>query len=259
MSGTKGPAKSDTDELLAAFDGLNIGPAGPRPRLPPPSHPAPRTPPKRKPAYANEEDRLYHVSSPTHDGYTTSWDVAAQLTQGVSGAVPRRLSPKKKTRSRKGGYVVFFGRVPGPYRTWAEVEPLVTRVSGNLHQAYPTFEEGQAAYEYAVKRGWTRVCPHSGPTPSPPIGSLPTPTSLDHTNPLHVPGDPTASHQGLWYIVFSGVTPGVYQSSLECALNTVGMKGAVFHHCDNRDVAEQLFNEARDGDRINVVTPLYYN
>ncbi|KAJ7622771.1 hypothetical protein DFH06DRAFT_1340642 [Mycena polygramma] len=250
----------DTDALLAAFDDLTL--ATPNKAEPRPLRSLSPIVPKAatvKAAPDPDEDQLYFVSSPAVSGYTDSWDEAAALTQGIPGASPRKLSPKKKSRARPQGYAVFFGRLPGAYRTWAEAEPHVKRVSGNIYQSYPLYEQAVAAVEYARERGWTRVCPAPS-TSSSAIGSLPTPIpagSHHHPNPLHVAGDPAASHQGVWYVVYSGVTPGVYQSSLEFSLNTVGIKAAVFDSCGSRAIAERRFDNARAEGRTEVLTPMY--
>ncbi|KAJ6475024.1 hypothetical protein C8R47DRAFT_1220849 [Mycena vitilis] len=256
--------ESDPNTLLAAFDNLSLTSDLAHKAVSRPSTSTavpPRAPPKPAPA-SDDDDRLYYVSSPTHSGYTDSWDEAAALTQGIPGASPRKLSPKKKKRTRKGGYVVFFGKKPGVYRDWSEVAPLVLGVSGSIYQGYPTIEQADAAYEYACARSWTRVCPTSMALALSPIGTLPTPAgSDDELNPLHVQGDSVASHQGMWYVVYVGITPGVYQSSLEFSLNTVGIKGATFDACGSKALAEQRFERARRASpsRVKVVTPGVYH
>jgi len=43
-------------------------------------------------------------------------------------------------------YVVFSGRAPGVYDTWAKVEPLVKAFSGARHKKYSSSTEAFAAY-----------------------------------------------------------------------------------------------------------------
>jgi ATP-dependent DNA helicase PIF1 len=55
-----------------------------------------------------------------------------------------RSSPKK---NKKNFYVVAAGHVPGIYRTWAEVEPLIKGYSGTKHKSFATEAEARAWLE----------------------------------------------------------------------------------------------------------------
>ncbi|KAJ7893920.1 hypothetical protein B0H14DRAFT_2559544 [Mycena olivaceomarginata] len=80
--------------------------------------------------------------------------------------------------------------------------------------------------------------------------------SLDTPNPLH--GPENAGQKRSYHIVYCGITPGVYQSyssSLECALNTLSIRGAVFDSCGSKQLAVQQFEDAVSGGRIK---PLMY-
>ncbi|KAJ7895678.1 hypothetical protein B0H13DRAFT_1624304, partial [Mycena leptocephala] len=156
------------------------------------------------------------------------------------------------------GIAVFYGRVPGVYEDWEVAQPLVSGVSSAIYQGYPTLALAQAAYDYARERGWTRVCP------APPSAQrrshvvrameLPTPTGLlDGPNPLHV----SSRGRKKWYIVYVGITPGVYQSFLECNLNTSGLRGATHESCTSKVVAVARYQEALAGGRVRVVYPAY--
>ncbi|KAJ7027626.1 hypothetical protein C8F04DRAFT_1266869 [Mycena alexandri] len=153
---------------------------------------------------------------------------AAARTQGVSGGSPRRLEPKKKSSKKRGGYAVFFGRQIGAFPLWDDVQPLVIGVRCSLFQGYPTLAQAQAAFDYAAHRAW---CHSKSPHPS-----------LDSPSPLHP--DNTNS-DGRWYVVYSGVTPGVYSSYLECALNTLGLSGAVHDSFGEKSLAVAAFEDAR--------------
>jgi hypothetical protein len=135
-----------------------------------------------------------------------------------------------------------------------------------------------AAFEYATRRSWTRVCTSRSSSrirpaiEQDPIPLLPTPlVSLDSSNPLH--GDPGDIGQ-LWYVVYTGITPGVYQSlyvppllsvshslngphSLECKLNTVGIRNATHQSFTDRGEAIARFQAALDGGRVKVLTHSY--
>ncbi|KAJ7618255.1 hypothetical protein DFH06DRAFT_1342525 [Mycena polygramma] len=209
----------------------------------------PTTPPRRTPAY--------RVQTPTTTGTAASWSEAAAATQGVPGASPRRLQPKSRKHKKNGAYVVFFGLVPGVYRLWyEEAYPLVNGVSGSVYCGYPNVPLATAAYEYARVRGWTRILPSFHldvrvvPTAIP---RLPTPSSSsDLTNPLHTELD------GRWYVVYCGISPGVYQSSLECTLNTLGLSCATHDSFPTKELAFSHFREAAADGRVKVVSPKYF-
>lgn len=51
-------------------------------------------------------------------------------------------------------YVVFEGRVPGLYAEWKDCSAQVDGWSCNVHKAYDSFEEAEAAYvEYCKNNG----------------------------------------------------------------------------------------------------------
>ncbi|KAJ7024557.1 hypothetical protein C8F04DRAFT_1192235 [Mycena alexandri] len=192
-------------------------------------------------------------------------DEAAEATQGVAqGHATRVATPATPTRARnhgkRKGYAVFYGTVPGAYETWAEVVPLVIGVSNSLYQGYPSLAAARAAFEYAAQRSWTRVCgasasPSTGTTVS--IPALPQPVGmLEDPNPLHG-ADGAAVRGRRWYVVYSGITPGVYQSSLECSLNTVGLSCPVFDSWDNKALAIAKFQQAVGQRRVHVRRPPY--
>ncbi|KAJ6454922.1 hypothetical protein C8R47DRAFT_1228444 [Mycena vitilis] len=241
-------ASHDEDEshmrqLLGALDELNLG-----------NHsdaqlhtclPTPTTPSLSPVRPREEEERVYHFQTPIESGFTDRWDLAAAKTQGVPGSSPQRLTPKRNPRRKKGGYAVFVGKVPGPYRDWDDVVSLVTGVPCNIHRSYGTYEKATAAYEYAKARSWTRSSYSTFTAPSSSIPRLPTPNVLDPLNPLHDNED-----DSLWYVVYSGIAPGVYQSSLEYSLNVVGVRGAVHDSAPSRELAEQRFQDALADDRL---------
>ena len=43
-------------------------------------------------------------------------------------------------------YVVYRGKVPGVYQTWAQCNAQVCGFSGNSHQSFATREEAEASY-----------------------------------------------------------------------------------------------------------------
>ncbi|KAJ7761556.1 hypothetical protein DFH07DRAFT_957151 [Mycena maculata] len=261
------PDPTELDEILRLIGELNVGngnDSAPRtaPRLPPPPLPAQRSAASAPPLPAlgtpERAPRLYHVTTPTQGSlYTENWEHAAHQIR--EGGTARRLTPNTKKRRHKGGYAVFIGRDVGPFRTWPEVEAMVRGVSCSIQQGYSTFEGATAAFEYAWLRGWTRRVPDdSFIVPSavlpPAIPWLPQPPAFsDAPNPLH------GEHNSLWYIVYCGITPGVYPSSVECHLNTVGITNSVFDSCDTKEVAILRYQTALADGRIKVLTPIYHS
>ncbi|KAJ7142163.1 hypothetical protein C8R46DRAFT_1233198 [Mycena filopes] len=222
MTSPPPPSYTDDDEQLARLlAGLDL------------TSSAPATPPRPSPA-------LYAYRTPVSAGTTSSWAEAAAETQGVSGASPRRLSPKKaKRRKPSGGYAVFCGRRVGSFKDWIhDVVELVIRVPNSLFQGYPTLAQAELAFLYAQDRGWTRVIDVNGSFAPTTIARPPLPVASNHSpNPLHA----GSSTEGAWYVVYAGITPGVYASSLECSLNTLGMSGAAFESCSTHDETLSLF------------------
>ncbi|KAJ7143247.1 hypothetical protein C8R46DRAFT_1233023 [Mycena filopes] len=241
------PDAADLQRLLAdlnlrAASPEHSPPRPPRVRLPPPS-----------PA------RLYAYETPTSSGVTSAWSDAAARTQGIPGASPRRLTPQRRSTKKKGGYAVFFGLEIGSYKAWEEVKPLVIGVPSSLFKGYSTLAQAEAAFAYAASLGWTRLIPPSGTL----VGQTQTQTAIprlphpnafsSRRNPLHDSTDPAAR----WYVVYSGVTPGVYQSYLECAINTLGLSSAVHDSFDTQVAAEAAFQRAWDDGAVAFLTPAY--
>ncbi|KAJ7169144.1 hypothetical protein C8R43DRAFT_945103 [Mycena crocata] len=266
---------ANVEALLATIDRLSIAdvpaqPSTPRRRSHRP-HPTSTSsnqstppPPTPLPPTLRSPSRLYGYNSPTTSGYTHAWDVAANATQGVSGASAQLIMPHNNspsTWSKKKVFAVFCGFDPGVYLTWAEAEAQVKGASGCLFKGYKSEVAAVAAFEYAQERSWTRKCqPRGAPVRESvepvAIPTLPTPIGmLESTNPLH--GDPS-DVGSRWYIVYSGITPGVYQSQLECGLNTVGLSCATHDSCGSKEVAIARYQAALLAGTVNVVYPLYY-
>ncbi|KAJ7740826.1 hypothetical protein B0H16DRAFT_1728840 [Mycena metata] len=235
-------------EILAVLTDLNdfhLTPVDP-PQLP-------RTPNRPLPSSVTPSPRArYSYHTPTTSALTSSWAEAATATQGVSGASPLRLEPKRKSRKKKRGYAVFSGWRIGAFPEWnAEVIGLVSGVPNSLYQGYETLLQAQAAFEYAQVRGWTRVISPDG-SPSASIARPPSPVGFsDPVNALH------ATRSSLWYVVYAGITPGVYASSLECSLNTLGLRSPAFESCESKEVVIRLFQEALAAGNIRKIYPSY--
>ncbi|KAJ6462541.1 hypothetical protein C8R45DRAFT_1220536 [Mycena sanguinolenta] len=200
-------------------------------------------------------ERLYAYESPTRRGQTPHWSEAGAATQGIPHASVRAVSgPKKRKKGGKShAYVVFVGIQCGVFLFWAEVEPLVSRVPNSIFRGYRTLREASAAYAYAQERGWTRL----SQTSAAPIPALPQPLDSGSTdtsiNPLH--GNETLDDR--WFIVYRGITPGVYRSHLECQLNTLGLPNALHESIVGKPQALAKYADAVTRHEVSVILPSY--
>ncbi|KAJ6452137.1 hypothetical protein C8R47DRAFT_1169392 [Mycena vitilis] len=193
-----------------------------------------------RPSSPSRRTTRYYFESPTKRGYTDEWSVAGAATQGVENAHVHRVQKAQKKRKNIKAYVVFVGRVPGVHPSWRETANATNGVSGAIHRGYRSDQEAEDAFAYAEARGWTRVSP--GPVAA--IHTLPTPlqaTDSDAPNPLNG----CEELDNTWFVVFRGITPGVYRSLLEALLNTVGIPNATYQTVEGRDNAFRTFAKAR--------------
>ncbi|KAJ7163041.1 hypothetical protein C8R46DRAFT_1221835 [Mycena filopes] len=249
----------DNDELQLLLDQLHLGPDTDTPLLSPNHrrHPSPRSLDSLSPLLRRPGSLLPMLFTLPHNPRRLLTGKAAH-TQNVAGAFTCRLTSKSTAKRKSNGYTVFFGMGTGAFRSWyGEVEPLVKGVKNSLFQGYDTFAHAEEAYNYAAVRGWARILPYhpSHSVIQEPIHHLPTPIGLlDLPNPLHAH---IAGVTGRWYIVYVGITPVVYQSSLECSLNTFGLCGSVFESCESKAEAIALFQQAVVNERVRSVAPVY--
>ncbi|KAJ7266202.1 hypothetical protein C8J57DRAFT_1511138 [Mycena rebaudengoi] len=160
--------------------------------------------------------------------------IAGNTSQGVAHGSVQNLVKTKKPRRKKAAYVVFHGLRPAVCSTWAETR------------------QAQAAFEYAQDRGWTRVC--NGRAAEAAICILPTPMlSSELPNPLH--GNEALGNE--WYIVYHGITPGVYQSLLEALLNTGGVRASLYEGIPNKEDAIDSYQRAVQRGEVSAVLPVY--
>ncbi|KAJ7216764.1 hypothetical protein C8J57DRAFT_1255243 [Mycena rebaudengoi] len=224
----------DDSELAELISSLQIGGTRPSP-----------------PATPTRSRRIYEYSSPVGTGVTTEWSVAGTASQGIAhGSVHTLERKSKRSHGKKGGYVVFHGRCPAVCSTWAEARKLVDGVLNSIHRGYRTLAEAHAAFKYAEERGWTRACDSQDPATA--IHVLPTPIlPSDIPNPLH--GSETTDSQ--WFVVYRGITPGVYQSILEALLNTVGVRASVYEGVEGRGEAIEKYHAAISRGDVAAVLP----
>ncbi|KAJ7722083.1 hypothetical protein B0H16DRAFT_1737894 [Mycena metata] len=245
---------------VAGFEASTPATPPPHTPSPPPYTPAPHTASARRMFPAahtrtfslspTDRPALYRFATPTRQGYTEDWSVAGAATQGVPNARVVAVQKSKKSRTKKAAYVVFCGLQYGVFLTWDEVHPLVSGVKNCIFRGYGTVAEANAAYQYAAQHQWLRLA-HSRVVA--PLGPLPDPTDPSLPNPLHI----AESLDNKWYIVYRGITPGVYGSHLECQLNTVGVKGNVYESVIGRSAAVSKYQQARIGGDVAAIAPVY--
>ncbi|KAJ7106116.1 hypothetical protein C8R43DRAFT_963445 [Mycena crocata] len=165
----------------------------------------------------------YMASTPGKTIVTFSWFEAGALTQGVPGAGVQGSSPQKPRKAHAKAHVVFFGGEIDVFENWVDAQHSITGNGLAIHCC-------------------SRLCTRTGldwrlriiDTISP----LPLPSSYED-NPLN-----SDSSSPLWYGVCRGVVPGVYRSYLECALNTLGVKGNLCNSFTTREEAERAYSQA---------------
>ncbi|KAJ7115517.1 hypothetical protein C8R43DRAFT_1138142 [Mycena crocata] len=230
----------------------------PAPVTPRARAPAPVTPPRarapapvtsrsraRPPASPSTPSAVYYYQSGTQEGYTTSWATAGLATQGVPNSSVECVqnSPRKK-HYKKAAYVVFLGYLAAVYLRWADAQRAVSGVKGAIFRGYRTVAEAEAAFAYAQARGWVRNCNSRGVFPArmsdPPANPTPSLDITDEVNPLHGSEDLDDN----WYVVYRGITPGVYHSVLEALLNTVGVSNSLQQMVVGRAAAYAAFRQA---------------
>ncbi|KAJ7887143.1 hypothetical protein B0H13DRAFT_2342507 [Mycena leptocephala] len=179
------------------------------------------------------------------------------LSGGVSPAAGLPLAPKRK--ASEGG---TFGRgfialgqsfLVHPLSLTvigrSEARGLVDGVRNAIYKGYPSVAHAEAAYEYASACSWTCVLTSRPPSPSQaPLAALPSPSEeSDRPNPLHG-GD---SLDNMWYVVYSGITPGVYHSHLEALLNAVEIPNQSYESVQGREEAFRRFRRAQTQQETN--------
>ncbi|KAJ7704632.1 hypothetical protein B0H14DRAFT_3526678 [Mycena olivaceomarginata] len=272
------PAGLTFEELLANLSLEEHAPSparAHRPRAPPPYRPAspsapptstapPSTPPSTRNAAQplsspppqtppHSRGTVYYFESPTERGYTTNWATAGAATQGIDNAHVRRVQKAAKKKRKAQAYVVFFGLTPGVYRIWEDAKAMVSRVRGAIYRGYPTLEEAEAAFAYAQACGWTRASgrPYARLSMNA-IGTLPSPSQEeDAPNPLSGSED----LDNIWYVVYRGITPGVYRSMLEAQLNTVAVANSLYEGIEGKDNAYGKFAAAASRGETSVAPP----
>ncbi|KAJ7673626.1 hypothetical protein B0H17DRAFT_1208317 [Mycena rosella] len=218
-----GPSTQDDDaQLLSLLANLQLDHQHLRRALPPSTRPhLPPIPATLSPNFGHEalHQSLQFLQAPlsiniilrlvVESHRTVARSLAGNATQGVPGGHVQALhnSRKKKPRSKKAAYVVFCGRRCGVFYTWAETQALASGVCNCIFRGYASTVEAHNAFAFAQVRGWTHVTDNTFASP---ISVLPQPLDSpdDGANSLN-------AHEPLddrWYIVYRGITPGLYRS-----------------------------------------------
>ncbi|KAF9012288.1 hypothetical protein BDZ89DRAFT_1142890 [Hymenopellis radicata] len=134
------------------------------------------------------------------------------------------LSPRKKRRHKAHAYVVFMGPSPGVYTDWLLCAGQISR-GGCLYLAYLSERAATAAFQFASNQGWVQA--------SPPPPAIYTTSTLAKDTPFtsvfeHVDDNPvnTAVCRPTFYVVTSGIHPGIFRSYPEAGLAWVGVPKA---------------------------------
>ncbi|KAJ7447993.1 hypothetical protein FB451DRAFT_1375469 [Mycena latifolia] len=109
-------------------------------------------------------------------------------------------------------YVVFFGHEVDVFCDWSRVKDRIASYHGPYQCGFPSVQAAKAALAYARSQGWTADSMLTQVEPPLPLPSLYEPNTLNSGSVRQ------------WYVVSSGIHPGIYSSgmpthSLECHLN----------------------------------------
>ncbi|KAJ6506115.1 hypothetical protein DFH09DRAFT_1334855 [Mycena vulgaris] len=200
------------------------------------------------------DSTVYFYTTPTRRGYTADWSVAGTATQGIPHAnvhaVHRPSTSKRKTFKKKAVYPCCSP--PNLQSRRDETSALVSGVSNSIFRGYATVAEAHAALAYARAKHWTHSSSNSPAAAAIPHLPLPLP-SLDSANPLNG----SEVWDSRWYVVYRGITPGVYRSHLESQLNTLGIRGSLHESVEGKAAALAKYAAAARRNEVASVAPLY--
>ncbi|SJK99379.1 uncharacterized protein ARMOST_02675 [Armillaria ostoyae] len=175
------------------------------------------------------------------------WALAAKQAK-QNGETVRAVKKRRKRRPPRGygAYVVFVGVTPGVYLTWAECKAQAFGQPSNVYSGYMTLELAEAAFQYALDKGWVRYANVDQPCALPsqvPFDPNHSTTPEDYDTPLNA-GKPFER----WYVVYRGISPGIYKSDLERSINTTGISDCLTESFESLALIHRKFRDAlRDG------------
>ncbi|KAJ7632085.1 hypothetical protein B0H17DRAFT_1149970 [Mycena rosella] len=244
----------DIDKIFASLTLAEAPDAEGRKPLPetPPRTPT-HTPRKQKvssPEQSTSASISYSYASPTRSGHTQDWAHAAHVTQGTPESRVQCIGKRPKTRTKKAAYVVFRGRTIGVFRVWQDVQQATSGLPFALHQGYTTQDLATAAFDFAERRGWTAQYTAS-------LFTVPLTAPLPIPEALHAPklfSSPLATRrvEDSWFVVYAGIHPGVFPTSIECALNVLGIEASVHESAATYALACEKFRHAKERGEVHV-------
>ncbi|KAJ7033982.1 hypothetical protein C8F04DRAFT_1260479 [Mycena alexandri] len=228
-------------------DYAEIGPRNSAPHTPTarPRHPSI---PASSSSPSSSSPTVYRFSSPPQTSYYADWSQAATLTQASPHSTVHAVRKKSKPRSKKAAYVVFRGRQIG--KAADAVRTATSGVQFTLHQRYTTVDEAHAAFDIATSNGWTCVSNFWTATPV-----LPSQAPLPLSNEPSDFDGPSLHHRSIddpWYVVYAGVNPGVFATSVECALNVLGIQSSLHERATSYAEAVAKFERATTRGEVRV-------
>ncbi|KAJ7925373.1 hypothetical protein B0H13DRAFT_2314586 [Mycena leptocephala] len=237
------PARARTPVTPPPAYSPNANPSSPVPATPSSPSLSPRRTTVRSPT-------VYSFTSPARTGFSQHWSEAAAATQGTSNSHVRAMSqPGTTNMAVKLAYVVFRGVEIGVFLTWNETAAVTSGVRFSLQQGYSTVEQAHAAFEFAHCMGWTCRSSSWAATPiSPSQAPKPIADGAFSEDSLLCP----RKRGEKWYVVYAGVNPGVFATSLECALNVLGIRSSVHESVASYAVARARFEHALNRGHVHV-------
>ncbi|KAL1685293.1 hypothetical protein GGG16DRAFT_119013 [Schizophyllum commune] len=166
----------------------------------------------------------------------TADDIATLLSQVslASSPPPYEATPSDISSSSPGGtaYAVYVGRQPGVYTTWPECLRQVKATSHNSYKAFDSLVLARRAYSAAAERGLVSTS-EARAADTRRVIERQQMVLEDLPLCLAFLEDPTSKAMAVgssrFYVVYTGLQPGVYLTYHECSYLTSGYKGA--RHC----------------------------
>lgn len=133
----------------------------------------------------------------------------------------------------KAACVVFNGRTPGVYYSWAECDAQIKGFSNQNYHGYETVAEAEEQWRSHTEAN----------EPDPASLSVQGNMKAQKSNPtdVHVYGNVTNK----WYAVARGREPGVHTEWPPCESQISGFPGPKFKRFDAREEAVQFVRENR--------------
>ncbi|KAJ7429177.1 hypothetical protein B0H11DRAFT_2266724 [Mycena galericulata] len=206
----------------------------------PPSTPPPASPPTPdQPLLATPSltpTTLYRFSSPTKSAYTEHWSEAAHASQAADTTVRAVRKPRKK-------------RTKNLKKAAEEVEDATSGFRFAIHKGYSSRETAVAAFHHAVSNAWTST---AADWTSLPVSLTRAPLPIADATTFPLPQVATRNPQDPWYVVYAGINPGIFATTVECSLNVLGIQNAVHESVPTFSEAQAKFGRAQRRGEVSV-------